>query len=204
MINTPGTIPKIVIKSIAGGLLLMAFFTTMWSGIASGSLNGLSRYIVLGVFSCFSLAFIVYGIYLFSIAKNFAVITTDEDRAKGKNMGKWFGIIFGLEGVLIPIAAGICIGLHHSELVLPAIALVVGLHFYPMAKIFNRTIDYYLATWTTLIALIAIVMLLKDEAFPIPIYTFLGVGVAMATTSYGLYMMVTGNSMVKTTRSQQG
>lgn len=193
----PNTIPKIVMQSIGGGLFLMAFFTTMWSGIASGSLTGGARMADMVVFFGMASMFIIYGVYFFIASKRFDVIKTAADKAEGKKMGMWFGIIFGLEGVTIPVAAFICIGLHKSELILPVIALVVGLHFYPMAKIFKRTIDYYLATWATLVAIAAIILTLNHAVLPLPILAFLGIGMAVATTSYGLYMIKAGKGYLK-------
>ena len=34
----------------------------------------------------------------------------------------------------------------------PAVALIVGLHFFPMPVIFGRTIDYYLGTVMLMVA----------------------------------------------------
>jgi hypothetical protein len=197
MSQTNTATPKIVIQSIGGGLLLMAFFTIMWSGIAFGNATGAGRYLILIVFSLFSLVFIGYGIYYLSTAKRFPKLTTDADKAEGKKMAKLYGITFGLEGILIPIAAGICLFLGHGELVLPAMALIIGLHFYPMAKVFNRTIDYYLASWTCLVAISVVVIIIKGILLPFSAYTFLGLGVAITTTSYGFYMMAEGSRLSK-------
>ncbi|MES2277161.1 MAG: hypothetical protein V4592_14125 [Bacteroidota bacterium] len=193
---TPIAIPKIAMRSIAGGLLLMAFFTTMWSGVASASLTGGARIVEMMVFMGMALLFVIYGIYFFIVSKRFQNMT-EEDKAEGKKMGIWYGIIFGLEGITIPIAAFICIQLHHTDLVLPAIALVVGLHFYPMGKIFNRSIDYYLATWATLIAIVAIILTLKHTVLPLPILAILGMGMALATMGYGMYMIRVGKGYLE-------
>jgi hypothetical protein len=183
-------LPRIAIQSIGGGLLLMALFTTMWSGIAEGGLQGSDNYLVIIIFSVFSLTFIVYGIYLFLIAKRFPKISTDAERLEGKRIGKWYGIIFGIEGTTIPIVVFILLAFHLGDFIIPSIALIVGLHFYPMAKIFNRKIDYYLATWTCIIALIGIIMTIM-QATQFEIFPFVGIGVALATTSYGTFMLFT-------------
>ena len=181
-------LPRIVIQSIGGGLLLMALFTMMWSGIAEGGLQGSDNYLVIIIFSAFSLAFIVYGTYLFLIAKRFPKISTDTEKLEGKRIGKWYGIIFGIEGTSIPIVVFILSAFHHDDFIIPGIALIVGLHFYPMAKVFRRQIDYYLATWTCIIALVGIIMTIRNSAQSI-IFPLVGIGVALATTSYGTYML---------------
>jgi uncharacterized membrane-anchored protein len=109
------------------------------------------------VFPLLAIAFVVNGISLFRIAKHFPKVESEEDKAEGKKTGMWFGIIFGAGGLLIFIAINIVTNMGHPELTIPVIALVVGLHFYPLARVFKRTIDYYLATWSTIIAVLGIV-----------------------------------------------
>jgi hypothetical protein len=195
MSNQPHTIPRIAITSIATGLLMMAFFTSMWTGIAYGSLE--HGIILLILFGIIIITFISFAIYLFSIAKRFPKLESEADKAEGKRAGKWFGIIFGAEGLGIFVAINIVVNLGHADLTIPVIALVVGLHFYPLAKIFKRTIDYYLATWTTVIAIIAIVLILKKVYPPANVDAFVGICTAIATSCYGLYMIYTGKRFVK-------
>jgi len=185
-------IPKVAMQSIAGGLLLMALFTFIWSGIAAGNLATNGRIIDMITFFGTSLMFIGYAIYFFTQAKRFTTELTEEEKAEGKRSGIWFGIIFGLEGILIPIAVGICLYLKQPDLIIPSMALVVGLHFYPMAPIFKRTIDYYLGTWATGIAIGAMVITLKHIVLPYSVIGLLGVGMALTTTVYGLNMIRVG------------
>ncbi|MDB5134158.1 MAG: hypothetical protein JWP37_761 [Mucilaginibacter sp.] len=200
MIDNPNAVPAAAIKSIATGLLMMAAFTILWAGIAFGSLNaGYYAYTLL-IFPIFSGAFVVNAISLFRIAKHFPVLTSEDDKAEGKKMGMWFGIIFGAEGLLIFIAINIVINIGHANLTIPVIALVVGLHFYPMAKLFKRTIDYYLATWTTLIAIGAILLILNKTFPEAKVDAFVGIGTAISTTCYGLYMIYESRRLTKPVR----
>lgn len=185
-------IPKPAILAIAGGLLLMAFFTIMWSGIASAALQNTGRIIDLLFFWGTAVIFVGYAIYFFRSANRFQIAITEAEKKEGKKMGTAYGIIFGLEGIFIPLSAFICIQLGYPQLVLPVIALVVGLHFYPMAKIFRRTLDYYLASWATLIAICAIILTLKHVLLFVPVQALLGVGMAIATSIYGINMIKTG------------
>lgn len=187
--------PREAISGIASGSLLMAAFTTVWAMIADHNLNGRDKHILLAFFLVLAAGFLVNSIYLFSITKQFSAATSAEALAEKKRTGKWFGIIFGLEGIAIPIVVNIAIMMHHPELVIPAIALIVGLHFYPMAWVFKRTIDYYLATWTTTVAIGAIVLCLKHSIALNDIDAFVGVGLAISTASYGLYMIYNGRNL---------
>jgi hypothetical protein len=193
---TKHTVPRIAIQSISGGLLLMAFFTMVWAGIASGGLTGFGQYAVLFVFGVPSGMFVAYSISLFRASRHFPPLVSSADKIEGKRMGIWYGIIFGAEGVTIPIVCGLLVYFRQPAFVLPAIALVIGLHFYPMARIFKRTIDYYLATWTCLVAFSAIAAIINNILPPNTIYALLGVGVAIATTGYGLYMIYEGKRLV--------
>ena len=190
------SVPRIVIQSIGGGLLLMALFTLMWNGIAENGFNGRDHYILTLVFSIFSLLFIGYGIYLFTIAKKFPKEMNDADRNLGKKSGKSYGIIFGLEGVLIAATVLLLLKFNMETYIVPAIALIVGLHFYPMAKVFNRNIDYYVATFTCIVAFIGFYMVSRsfDQK---NIHALVGTGVALATSFYGFYMILTGQKYIE-------
>jgi hypothetical protein len=190
-------IPAVAVRSIASGLLMMAIFTLMWTGIAFGSLYPAKSWYALLIFPLFSILFVVNAVRLFSISKYFPKLTSEADIAEGKRSGKWFGIIFGAEGLGIFIAVNTVIYLGHADLTIPVIALVVGLHFYPMAKLFKRTFDYYLATWSTLIAVIGIMLILK-KVYPFEtVDAFVGIGLAIATSCYGVYMMMRGRKIAK-------
>jgi hypothetical protein len=190
------TLPRIAINSIATGILMMAFFTMMWAGIAYGSMvsNGL---VILILFALVSIVFIVSAIRLFSMSKRFPKLESEADKAEGKRSGKWFGIIFAAEGLGIFIAINVVINLGHADLTIPVIALVVGLHFYPLAKVFRRTIDYYLATWTTIVAIIGIALILNKSYSAATVDAFVGVATAIATSCYGFYMIYNGKRLTK-------
>ncbi|HEY6899652.1 MAG TPA: hypothetical protein VI233_03380 [Puia sp.] len=187
--------PRIVARSIGGGLLGMAFFTMMWTGIAQGGLQGSDHHIQLVINAAISLVFIAAGIRLFMLAKHYPKHTTAEDKARGKRTGKAFGIVFGIECTVIPITCAFLGATGHSEYILPSIALIVGLHFYPMARIFDRSIDYYIATWTSLVGLTAI-FIMAEYTYSFPcIMAFLGIGVSLATIAYGIVMLLTARRL---------
>jgi hypothetical protein len=180
--------PREAVKGTATGLMMMAVFTMIWAGIAYGALHETAYALLLIIFPVLSVVFILKGLSLFKIAKNFPKSISEDDIAEGKRIGKWFGIVFGAEGLGIFIGINIVVNLGYPELTIPVIALIVGLHFYPMGKIFKRTIDYYLATWSTVIAICGIVFTLKKTMPANHILAFLGIGLAIATSCYGVYM----------------
>jgi uncharacterized membrane protein (DUF485 family) len=193
--NNPPPLPGIVLRSIAGGMILMALFTAAWINVAAIGLrpNDLIWQLIAGAFG---LWLIVTAVYFFRASRHFPRLRSDEDKAEGKKIGMWYGIIFGGEGLVI---GGTCATLGvtgHSAYILPATALIVGLHFYPMAKLFNRTIDYYVATWTVCVAIAALYMVSKGAGEG-RVFILTGFGMAMATAAYGLYMTAAGRKIVR-------
>jgi len=176
---------------------MMSFFTTMWAGIAHAGLDGRDHNAELVVFGILIIVFIANSIYFFSIAKRFQKQGNEEEMTEGKKSGKWFGIIFGAEGLGIVIAINIVRYLGHDDLIIPVIALVVGLHFYPLGWVFKRVLDYYLATWATIIAICGIVFTLNKALTENDVLAFVGVGLAIATSCYGLYMIYEGRRLAK-------
>src|ERR1700761_7052807 len=148
MENQTHVIPQAAVKGIASGLFMMGAFTLMWAGIAFGGLFGTIYQWGLILFAALAILFITKGIAFRKIEKQFPKLTSAADLAEEKRMGKWFGIIFGAEGLGIFIGINIVNNLGHPDLLFPVMALVVGLHFFPLAKVFKRSFDYYLATWT--------------------------------------------------------
>jgi hypothetical protein len=195
MDNQPHLIPAAAVKGIASGLLMMACFTLIWTGIAYGGLHDTVYAWGLIVFPLLAIVFLISGISLFRIAKHFPKVESEEDNAEGKKMGMWFGIIFAAEGLGIFIAINIVTNMGHPELTIPVIALVVGLHFYPLARVFKRTVDYYLATWSTIIAILGIVFSLNHTLSQPNVSAFTGIGLAVSTSCYGLYMRYRGDEL---------
>jgi hypothetical protein len=63
--------------------------------------------------------------------------------AKGKRSGMWFGIIFGAEGLLIWLCAMLLEHLGLSAWIPLAVAAIVGLHFLPLAHLFEVQLYYW-------------------------------------------------------------
>ncbi|WP_158994032.1 hypothetical protein [Mucilaginibacter sp. L196] len=197
MENEPHIMPAAAVKGIATGLVMMAVFTLIWAGIAYRGLAGSNYWFALLVFPLFSVLFIVNAVKLYNVARYYPKLTSEADLAEEKRIGKWFGIIFGAEGLGIFIGINIVTNLGHPELAVPVIALVVGLHFYPLARVFKRTFDYYLATWSTIVAIVAIVLTVNKTLTETGTFAFTGIGIGIATTCYGIYMMVSGRKIPK-------
>ncbi|MGG0470813.1 hypothetical protein ABEY96_01245 [Priestia aryabhattai] len=157
------TIPRAAVRGTASGVIFMAFFGTLWAGIGIRGMQGWE----FPVFITLSLLIgVVLFISAFALIKSSSQLSNEvikEDRDRWRKKNRWFGIIFSLEGLLIAIAAFICVSTNHLNLFVPVMALIVGAHFFPLASLFQ--VPIYYITGTLLCLLATIVML----TFPVKI-----------------------------------
>jgi hypothetical protein len=76
-----------------------------------------------------------------------------------RRVGRVFGAIFAAEIIAMNIVAYLLVGHHLTAYLMPAIAIVVGLHFYPLAPLFRAPQYHVTATAMTLAGVIGIVLL---------------------------------------------
>jgi hypothetical protein len=75
------------------------------------------------------------------VARNASPATT-EQAAIGRQIGRRFGRINAMQwGAIVPAIVVLNL-VHRTELIAPAIAIIVGLHFFPLARLFQRP-SYY-------------------------------------------------------------
>lgn len=197
MENKPHIIPATAVNGIGTGMLMMAVFTCLWAGMAFDSLYDSTIRFALVIFPLLAMAFIGNALKMYKISKYFPSLTSESEIAEGKKMGKWFGIVFAAEGLGIFIGVNLVVNLGHPNLTIPMIALIVGLHFYPMAKIFKRTIDYYLATWSTVVAICGFLLIINKIIPDNLVNAFIGIGLAIATSCYGSYMVINSRKIAR-------
>ena len=72
--------------------------------------------------------------------------------AKGKRAGILFGIVFGIESGAIGLTSALLARLGLGDWIPVAVALIVGLHFLPLAHVF----EYPLYYWTGIVSCLGI------------------------------------------------
>lgn len=187
-------ITKGSLKFMAFGLCLMAFFTMLWSVIAFRNLQSPKYESLLVVFPMISLFLSLNAVKFFRFSKSCPVIPLVGNDKKRR---KWFGFICCAEGLGIQIAINALIRLGHRELIIPMVALVVGLHFIALGWLYRRSIDYYIAAYSTLVATLAILLSLSGTFNQSESSVFTGIGLALATSTYGFYMLRSVNIAVE-------
>ncbi|GAA2860642.1 hypothetical protein Acy02nite_56900 [Actinoplanes cyaneus] len=187
--------PRPIIAGVTSGLFLMSFFTLLW-------LTNLFAVLPIAVAATLwtlglllAALFVTTAIRLLRVRAAFPAELSEADQRFHRRTGMWFGIVFGAEFVLIAAAAIILNATGRQDYVVPAIALVVGLHFYPFAPLFQRKIDYWLATWTTLVGLTGILLLALTGTAVNTVVAVVALGTACATIAYGLWNTAQANHL---------
>jgi hypothetical protein len=70
--------------------------------------------------------------------------------ARGKRAGMWFGIIFGIEGLSIGLCSMLLAHFGWSDWIPLAAAALVGLHFIPLARVFEVPLYYWTGSLTVM------------------------------------------------------
>lgn len=191
------TLTKKDIDKPIGGLFFMIINTAIWTFIAEYYLENKDLKIV-GILLGLIIASFLYFYFTFTKAQKTLPETIVEKTTEEKSKEKWFMIIFGLEGLGILLARNILTNMNHDEFFIPFFALVVGLHFFPLAKIFNRTFDYFMGTWTCIFAVLGIYLISQKATSVNLANVVVSLGCAIATISYGTRMIIEGRKLLQT------
>ena len=192
MTETPigiGVLNRPAARFVAIGLFLMAFFTALW---ASWSFYGLSAFLgvaLIVIFGAFAVIFVINGVQLFRSAAQLPLPAGAESQRRGRALRVGFGVTFASEGVVIAVVCALLAINGGYAYFAPAIALVVGLHFIPFGFLFRRSIDFYIAAWVVLWAIVGI-WLIASQILAAPLVASLvGAATACGTAAYGIYML---------------
>jgi len=192
MTETPigiGVLNRPAARFVAIGLFLMAFFTALW---ASWSFYGLSAFLgvaLIVIFGAFAVIFVINGVQLFRSAAQLPLPAGAESQRRGRALRVGFGVTFASEGVVIAVVCALLAINGGYAYFAPAIALVVGLHFIPFGFLFRRSIDFYIAAWVALWAIVGI-WLIASQILAAPLVASLvGAATACGTAAYGIYML---------------
>ena len=92
---------KTEIDSLQGGLGLMIFFTIMWTVIAAFWFKGLDHHFTIVFFGLILLIFIYKYWQMSRVKAHLRAMPEELPNAGEKKRGKWYWIIFAVEGFLI-------------------------------------------------------------------------------------------------------
>jgi len=194
-------VPRALLDGIVVGLVLMAVFTTAWSANTLGTWPGAVGTALTAAGVAASACFVATAVRLARARRWASTEMTADDEHWRRRSGRAFGLVFTLEGVVIVAAVNALGALGRPDLVLPTIALVVGLHFYPMARIFRRRIDTWLATALSAVGAAGIAALLLTDTSRNTVWGLVACGAALTTASYGVYFTRMAGSLLAGARA---
>jgi hypothetical protein len=189
-------IPRAAVRGTASGVIFMSFFGTLWAGIGIRGLQGLGFLWLLILSLLIGVMLLIGGIVLIMKSKSLSNEMREEDFHRWKRKKRWFGIIFGLEGVLIAADAIICGSINNLDLIVPVMALIVGAHFFPLAYLFQVKIYYISGSLLCLlsaITLLTLPLIVTWETHQVMVrWTSIGFGSALILWGTGVVVWLKG------------
>lgn len=185
-------LPRAAVQGMVSGIFFLTFFGAYWGFISAAFMSGTVQVVAFLLVGLVTLGFFGMGIILLRYARTLPKTVSLEDAAVGKRIAMWFGIIFGIEIVLIALASILLSIFQVDRFIAPTIALIVGIHFFPLARLFRVAVYYLTGALLSVLALVALVALL----FGLPIAgsspynwsLFVGVGTTLVLWLTVLYM----------------
>jgi hypothetical protein len=171
-------------ESRATGCLFFIGFGTVWTlmGLSATQHGSLVSYGVAGLVSAALLGMVVM---LFRRAKELPHAAADSDyELRAKRM---FAAVNIIQWVSIVTAVAILNLLHMPEYVVPAIAIIVGLHLFPLAGSFRHRQHYVTGTLLLVVSLVSLALLPRGRVAGV---AALGTGVVLLCSA--AWTLVTG------------
>jgi hypothetical protein len=107
------------------------------------------------------------------------------------------GIVSGVSYGLLWLFVIAFIIFEQYRFIMPTVTLIIGLHFLPQAKIMNRTLDYYVAPFPIVTALVAFYFAFQTNMPWLEVSAIASIGGVIATAIYGIYTVNSYNRLVE-------
>jgi hypothetical protein len=194
-------LPRSAAIGVATGIFFMAFFGACWGLFSTAFLGGGMRIVVQLIIGLVTLGLFGAGGLVLWYARSLPTVLSPEDAAVRQQINRWFGIVFGLEFILIALASILLSRWQVSWFIAPVTALIVGVHFFPLARLFRVPVYYVTGALLAALALVAVAALLGDVplAGPSPYHwsLFVGVGAMLILWFTALFIARLGLWMVR-------
>jgi hypothetical protein len=162
------------VRDAAATAAIFGFYASAWFGWAQERPPpGWRNRLILG--SVVSLLVMMAGIA-------FAWLHWSDGTAFNPATGQTFGIIVGIEFAVAGLGAGVLTMRRRADLVPAWIALVVGLHLFPLAPLLRYPLLWLVATLVTVVALAA-VPLARATSLPVSALTGAATGVTLGAAA---------------------
>ncbi len=177
----------------------MAFFTFFWVFLAEIVLEGRDRWLLGVLFGVVLLLLLAQYFKFNAAAKKLPADTTGDNGDPAKiNEGRNFLVVFTLTGVAIVVIKNVLSNAGLDAYFIPCFALIVGLHFFPLARLFKQTFYYYIGIYITLVALAGIGLTYGSTVWPAWLITAgVALGCALGTSLNGVRIVLRANRLIQ-------
>lgn len=188
------------VRGIASGVLFMSFFGTLWACTGIIGLQGWGASLLLVITAAICIALFISGGSLIKESRKMKDTASKTDRRQVKHTRLWFNVIFAAEGLAIAIAIAVCIAIRQTEQIPLIIAIIVGIHFFPLALLFQ--VRHYHFTGGLLCLLAVATWLFMPEEIAIrghqinAYMSVVGIGSALILWGTGLAMRQMGKRLI--------
>jgi hypothetical protein len=201
------TIPRAAVRGTASGVIFMAFFGTLWAYTGVMGLQGWVVPLLLVAAVIIGIALFIGGLLLIRASRELKNQFSKGDLKRGKSIRFWFNIIFLAEGLAIVISIALCNATRHSELIPLIIAIIVGVHFLPLAHLFQVKLYYFTGTLLCLLAIITLLFIPEKVSLgEYQINAFMsvvGLGSALILWGTGLAILLLGKRLLGVAQNKQ-
>lgn len=172
------------VRNLAPQPIVQAFFMlvyAVWWILAWPILGTAAFVLAVG----YAVAITVISVRNIRHSRRFENEPSEEGARIAGQMGWVLGITYG-----IVWAAGIALAVTgNPRWIMPVVALVIALHFLPLARIFERRIDYLIAPVALLFAVLGLWLAGRADVDWQVVYAVTGIGGAVATGTYAAYLL---------------
>ncbi|CAM3405506.1 hypothetical protein PALU110988_20975 [Paenibacillus lupini] len=201
MTQTSSTIPRAAVVGTASGVFFMALFGTLWAYTGIMGLQGWGLPLLLVIAIIMGVSLFISGFSLIIASRQLTNQASTTDVRLGKRTRLWFNLIFAAEGIAIAIAIAICNNTESTELIPLVIAIIVGVHFFPLAPLFQ--VKFYYWTGALLCLLPIVIRLFVPAEFTLGEHqinaymSITGIGSALILWATGLIIWRIGRRLVR-------
>lgn len=192
-------IPRALIQGYMSGALILTFFGALWALLTLSALMSQPRMFLIIIVVIVTAMLSYAAIMILRAAQQLPQSVSPDARAQGITLFKWFPLIVVIEFVAIALASRLLIQANRDELIPLIIALIVGIHFLPLATIFHVPAYYLTGTIMIMLAGGALIALFFNVTLG-GIYAWsvvVGLGNAVILWLTALYLLSVGRHLLK-------
>lgn len=129
-------------RGLSMSLLFLAVFGTIWAFLGMNGMNGWGTPLLLFITLAICITLLFAGISLLQASRKVNNDRNSTNQQRRRHIRKRFRIIFAIEVFAVLVTMVICKEIHHSELLPILIAMIVGIHFFPLGALFQIRLYY--------------------------------------------------------------